>query len=325
VTDAHEISGERVTTRLRRLIATGCVAMPGAYNALTARQIARAGFGAVYVSGAGLANATAGVPDVGLLSLAEVTRLSAYVAAAVDVPVLADGDTGEFYREPRVSATTCHAAADCPERQQPERGLGSGGAPLQVTVAETVVEFERAGVAGIHIEDQVFPKRCGHVAGKEVVAAVDMATKIRAAVAARMDPEFLIIVRTDARALEGIEAAVERARLYLDAGADAIFPEAMQTAEEFATFAARVDGPLMANMTEFGRGPLLGVKELNAMGYRMVIFPQTALRVAMRAQAECLRDLERHGTQREWLERMQTRTELYDLLGYDPEKEWKGW
>jgi methylisocitrate lyase len=265
--------------------------MPGAYNALTARQIVAAGFEAVYVSGAGLANATVGVPDIGLLSLEEVARLAGYVAAAVRVPVLADADTG------------------------------FGGPAM---AAKTVRAFEAAGLAGLHIEDQVFPKRCGHLAGKEVVPAREMVKKIRAALAARRSPDFVIIARTDARAVEGMDAAIERARAYLDAGADAIFPEALRTAAEFAEFAKRVDAPLMANMTEFGQGPLLSVAQLAKTGYRMAIFPQTALRAGMRAQAACLNDLKRRGTQRGWVRRMQARAELYELLEYDPGKEWKG-
>lgn len=279
------------STRLLRLIAAGCVPMAGAYNALTARQAARAGFQAIYVSGAGLANATAGVPDIGLLSRDEVALLAGWIARAVDVPVLVDADTG----------------------------FGDA-----VAAARTVRHFEDAGVAGLHIEDQVFPKRCGHVGGKEVVPAAEMIRKIRSAARARRDAKFLIVARTDARAVEGLGAAVDRARRYLDAGADAIFPEALQTSGEFATFARRVSAPLLANMTEFGRGPLLTVRELADMGYRMVIFPQTALRVAMRAQEAALRELARRGTQRGFLRRMQTRQALYDLLDYDPTREWTG-
>jgi methylisocitrate lyase len=291
---ARNMNGRGVakTTRLRRLLrGDGCTAMPGAYNALTARQAARAGFAAVYASGAGLANATAGVPDIGLLTADEVARLAGYIARAVDVPVLADADTGF-------------------------------GGPAKV--ARTVRLFERAGLAGLHLEDQVFPKRCGHVAGKEVVPTGEMVRKIEAAAAAREDRDFVIVARTDARGVEGFDAAVERARRYVEAGADAIFPEALRTAAEFRAFAKQVDAPLVANMTEFGQGPLLSVRQLGAMGYRLALFPQTALRVAMAAQARCLRDLWRSGSQRTWIDRMQTRQELYELLDYDPEKEWVG-
>ncbi len=275
----------RKTTMLRHMIRDGCVAMPGAFNAATARLIERAGFPAVYVSGAGLANATAGVPDTGLLTLAEVAQLAGYIARAVKIPVLADADTG------------------------------FGG--LRET-ARAVREFERAGLAGMHIEDQVFPKRCGHLAGKEVVPVKSFCKKIRAAVRARSDPDFLIVARTDARSVEGFDAAVQRAEAYLDAGADAIFPEALESEREFREFAKRIRAPLMANMTEFGRSPLLSVRRLAAMGYRMVLFPLTAFRAAMHTEAACLRDLKRNGSQGPWLSRMQTRAELYELLGYDP-------
>ena len=275
----------RKTTMLRHMIRDGCVAMPGAFNAATARLIERAGFSSVYVSGAGLANATAGVPDTGLLTLAEVAQLAGYIARAVKIPVLADADTG------------------------------FGG--LRET-AHAVREFERAGLAGMHIEDQVFPKRCGHLAGKEVVPVKSFCQKIRAAVRAKSDPDFVIVARTDARAVEGFDAAVRRAEAYLDAGADAIFPEALESEREFREFAKRIHAPLMANMTEFGRSPLLSVRRLAAMGYRMVIFPLTAFRAAMHTEAACLRDLKRSGSQHPWLARMQTRAELYDLLGYDP-------
>jgi methylisocitrate lyase len=261
--------------------------MPGAYNAATGLLIERAGFEGVYVSGAGLANATAGVPDIGLLTLAEVTQLAGYIARAVKVPALVDADTG------------------------------FGGAE---NAARTVEEFERAGIAGMHLEDQEFPKRCGHLEGKSLVSVEEMVEKIRAAVGARRDRDFVIIARTDARAVEGFDAAVERAKAYLKAGADGIFPEALQTRGEFREFAKLVDAPLMANMTEFGRSPLLGVKDLAALGYRIVIFPQTAFRVAMGASEKMLRDLKRRGTQKAWLDRMQTRQDLYDLLGYDPKK-----
>jgi methylisocitrate lyase len=170
----------------------------------------------------------------------------------------------------------------------------------------------------MHLEDQVFPKRCGHLAGKEVVSVEEMTEKLRAAVQARSDPDFLIIDRTDARAVEGFDEAVKRAKAYLDAGADGIFPEALETPREFREFAKKVQAPLMANITEFGRSPLLSMGQLAKAGYRMVLFPLTAFRVSMHAAEECLRDLRRRGTQRSWLDRMQTRRELYELLGYDP-------
>ena len=259
--------------------------MPGAFNAGVARLVERAGFAAVYVSGAGLANGAGGVPDIGLLGLAEVANLAGRVASAVRIPAVVDADTGF-------------------------------GGPKDA--AKAVQRFERAGLAGLHIEDQLFPKRCGHLGGKELVSARQMVRKIGAAARARRNKDFFIIARTDARSVEGFDAAVARARLYLEAGADAIFPEALETSGEFRRFAQEVQAPLMANMTEFGRGPLLSVRQLESMGYRMVIFPMALFRVAMKAAEKCLCDLKRGGTQRQWLGRMQTRAQLYDLLEYDP-------
>jgi methylisocitrate lyase len=273
------------TARLRELIAKDCVMMPGVPNAAMARQVEQAGFDAVYISGAGLANATAGVPDIGLLTLTEVARLAGYVASAVKIPAIVDADTG------------------------------FGGAE---NVARTIRELENAGLAGCHLEDQEFPKRCGHLAGKSIVDAKEMAGKIKAAADARRDRDFLIIARTDARAVEDFEGAVKRARTYLKAGADAIFPEALQSADEFRDFAKEVKAPLLANMTEFGKSPLLPFDELAGYGYRMVIYPMSAFRVAMKASGEFLGDLKKRGTQKSWTDKMQTRKELYELLEYDP-------
>jgi methylisocitrate lyase len=278
--------------QLRQLIAGEPVMLPGVPNAVIARQVERAGFDAVYISGAGMANATAGVPDIGLLSMTEVVRLAGYVANAVTIPAIVDADTG------------------------------FGGAE---NVARTIRELEKAGLAGCHIEDQEFPKRCGHLAGKSVVDVAEMTGRIKAAVSARRDEDFMIIARTDARAVENFEGAVERARRYLGAGADAIFPEALQNADEFKAFAREVKAPLLANMTEFGKSPLLSFQELSDFGYRMVIFPQSAFRVSMEASEEFLRDLKRQGTQSGWIKKMQTREQLYELLDYDPAAEsWKG-
>ena len=278
--------------RFRQLIAQGPVMLPGVPNAAIARQVERAGFDAVYISGAGMANATAGVPDIGLLSMTEVVRLAGYVASAVTIPAIVDADTG------------------------------FGGAE---NVARTICELEKAGLAGCHIEDQEFPKRCGHLAGKSVVDLDEMTGRIKAAVNARRDQDFMIIARTDARAVENFDRAVERSRRYLEAGADAIFPEALQNADEFKTFASEVKAPLLANMTEFGKSPLLSFQELADFGYKMVIFPQSAFRVSMKASEKFLRDLKKAGTQSGWIEKMQTRGELYKLLDYDLAAEsWKG-
>ena len=278
--------------RLRELIAQGAVMIPGVPNASMARQVEQAGFDAVYVSGAGMANSTAGVPDIGLLWRDEVVRLASYVAHAVRIPTIVDADTG----------------------------FGEGDA-----VAQTIRQLEKAGLAGCHIEDQEFPKRCGHVEGKTIVDARMVVARIKAAVAARENKDFLIIARTDARADEGLDGAISRANEYLDAGADAIFPEALQSAEEFVDFAQEIDAPLMANMTEFGKSPLLTFQELSDFGYRMIIFPQSAFRISMKASEKFFAALKKAGTQNDCLDQMQTRQELYDLLDYNPaEDEWKG-
>jgi methylisocitrate lyase len=278
--------------RLRELIAKGAIMMPGVPNASMARQVEHLGFDAVYVSGAGMANATAGVPDIGLLTLTEVAQLAGYIARAVKIPAIVDADTG------------------------------FGGSE---NVARTIRDLEAAGLAGCHIEDQEFPKRCGHLAGKSLIDGEEMTERIKVAVAARRDPDFMIIARTDARAVEDFDRAVDRAQRYKEAGADAIFPEALQSADEFRDFARKIDLPLLANMTEFGKSPLLSFKELAGFGYRMVIFPQSAFRVSMKATEALLRALKEGGTQKEWLDQMQTRQELYKLLDYDPGAEqWLG-
>jgi methylisocitrate lyase len=278
--------------RLRELIAKGAIMMPGVPNASIARQVERLGFDAVYVSGAGMANATAGVPDIGLLTLTEVALLAGYIARAVKIPAIVDADTG------------------------------FGGSE---NVARTIRELEAVGLAGCHIEDQEFPKRCGHLAGKSLIDLDEMTGRIKAAVAARRDPDFMIIARTDARAVEDFDRTIDRAQQYVAAGADAIFPEALQSADEFREFARKIDVPLLANMTEFGKSPLLSFTELAGLGYRMVIFPQSAFRVSMKATESLLRALKEGGTQKEWLDQMQTRQELYKLLDYDPAAEqWLG-
>ena len=266
--------------------------LPGVPNAALARQVERLGFDAVYVSGAGMANATAGVPDIGLLTLTEVAQLAGYIARAVKIPAIVDADTG------------------------------FGGSE---NVTRTIRELEAAGLAGCHIEDQQFPKRCGHLAGKSLIDTEEMMEKIKTAVAARRDPDFMIIARTDARAVEDFDRTVERTQRYSEAGADAIFPEALQSAEEFRDFASEIDLPLLANMTEFGKSPLLSFTDLAGFGYRMVIFPQSAFRVSMKTSEEFLRALKESGIQKGWLDKMQTRQKLYELLDYDPTAEkWLG-
>jgi len=273
--------------RFRELLDRQTLVLPGAFNALTAMQIERAGFPALYVSGAGL-SAARGLPDIGLLSLTEVLSDAATIANAVTIPAIVDVDTGF-------------------------------GPPL--VVIKAVKEFEQAGLAGIQIEDQELPKKCGHLPGKRLVSTSDMVNKICAASDARRDHDFFIIARTDARAVEGLDAAVRRARAYIDAGADAIFPEALESADEFRTFARQLikaggKAPLVANMTEFGKTPYLSVSEFEELGYRLVLFPVTALRIATKAIDQLLAELRNRGSQRDLLEQMQTRQQLYDLLRY---------
>ncbi len=268
--------------RLRTAWAAQTIAIPGVFNALVARMAERLGFSAIYLSGAAL-SAAAAVPDIGLMTLTEFVEQAHTITQATSVPLLCDADTG----------------------------FGEA-----LHVERTVRLFESAGVAGIHLEDQQMPKRCGHLSGKALVAPEVMAAKLRAAVAARSDPDFVIIARTDARGVTGFDDAVQRARLYLAAGADAIFPEALETVDEFAAFARAVQAPLLANMTEFGRSPNLDVATLAGLGYRMVLFPLTALRVALHAAQATLTAIHQHGHQRDCLANMLTRAELYDLLGY---------
>lgn len=269
--------------RLRAAWQAGPIMIPGAFNALTARLAERLGFRAVYLSGGALSAGWAGLPDIGLLTQTEFAGQAAVLARATALPVLCDADTG----------------------------FGEA-----IHVERTIRLYEEAGAAGLHLEDQVLPKRCGHLSGKSLVDPPTMAARIRAAVAARRDPDFVVVARTDARTVEGFDAAVDRARAYLAAGADMIFPEALESAEEFARFAREVPAPLLANMTEFGRSPLIPFDELASMGFRAAIYPLTAFRAAMRAAEETLKALRDQGTQRGLIDRMQSRAELYDLLGY---------
>ncbi len=268
--------------RLRHAWESGTVVLPGVFNGLVARMAEQIGFQAVYLSGGAL-SAAAGVPDIGLLAVTEFVDQARSITQATSLPLLCDADTG----------------------------FGEA-----LNVERAVHLFEAAGAAGIHLEDQQLPKRCGHLTGKQLVEPEVMAAKIRAAVAARNDRDFVVMARTDARSVNGVDDAVHRALLYLDAGADAIFPEALETEEEFLAFARAVNAPLLANMTEFGRGPNLDVATLSKFGYRMVLFPLTALRAALFAARDTLSQLRAKGHQRDLLARMLTRMELYDLLGY---------
>ncbi len=260
------------------------VVMPGVYNAILARLVQYHGFEAVYISGAGVTNSLLGLPDHAFITLPEMAQVCSYITSVISIPAVADADTGY-------------------------------GEALQV--ARAVQMLERAGLAGIHIEDQLNPKRCGHLEGKELIPTEAMVARIRAALRARENPDFVIIARTDARAVEGLQGAIDRARAYADAGADAIFPEALQSPDEFERFARAVPLPLMANMTEFGKTPLISVREFAQLGYKMVIFPMTLFRVMMKAAEHALTALKAEGSQRSLLNAMQTRAELYELLEYE--------
>lgn len=255
---------------------------PGAFSPLVAKLVSEIGFEGVYVSGAVL-SADLGLPDIGLTTLTEVAGRSAQIAAATDLPTLVDADTG--FGEP-------------------------------MSAARTITILEDAGLAGCHLEDQVNPKRCGHLDGKAVVPATEMIKRLRAAVAARRDPNFVICARTDAAGIEGIDAAIDRAKAYADAGADLIFTEALSTPSEFERFRAAVDTPLLANMTEFGKSELVTAQQLSDIGYNMVIYPVTTLRLAMHAVEVGLREIHSAGTQAGLLDQMQHRSRLYELLRY---------
>ena len=256
---------------------------PGAFSPLVAMAIQRQGFDGVYVSGAAL-SADLGLPDIGLTTLTEVAVRGGAIARATDLPALIDADTG----------------------------FGEA-----LNVARTIQTLEKAGLCGCHLEDQVNPKRCGHLDGKSLIAVKAMAEKIRAAVGARHDKHFLIMARTDARATEGLDGAIARAKAYVDAGADAIFPEALADEAEFEKFRKAVKIPLLANMTEFGKSKLLTAKQLSNLGFNMVIYPVTALRLAMKAVEDGLATIKKDGTQAALLKTMQTRAELYELLRYE--------
>ena len=300
-------SGMSQAAKLRLLMDKGCVAMPGSFNGLCARAVAQAGFEATYVSGAAT-SVCAGVPDVGVLSLEHFCRVIREVFDSSGLPVIADADTG------------------------------FGEAEM---VRRTVIDYARAGAAGLHLEDQKFPKRCGHLDGKELVPSDHMVEKVEwAAKAARElgeggKPGIIVCARTDGKGVEGFDAAVVRARAYVAAGAEMIFPEGLASEEEFAEFAAAMNPPgahastghnrvyLLANMTEFGKTPLIPLSKFQAMGYSCVIYPVSLLRTAMGAVSRALVQLKREGTVAGFVDEMQTRQELYGLVGYKPGVPWE--
>jgi methylisocitrate lyase len=268
---------------LREAVTGSTIQVPGAFNALVGRLIEQAGYDAVYLSGAALSAGTMALPDVGLFTLTELVAHTSYLARSVSIPVIVDADTG----------------------------FGEA-----MNVERTVGELEVAGAAAVQIEDQRLPKRCGHLSGKVLVETAEMCAKIRAATAARNDPSLVIIARTDARGVTSVDDAIIRAKAYLEAGADWIFPEALRGPEEFERFAREIEAPLVANMTEFGQSPLLTLDELADLGYAAVLYPVTMMRVAMRGVEAALAILADEGTQKSLLDLMQTRQELYDMLGY---------
>ncbi|GER24300.1 2-methylisocitrate lyase [Zafaria cholistanensis] len=269
---------------LRELLVPGTARQfPGAFNPLSARLIQEKGFDGVYISGAVLAN-DLGLPDIGLTTLTEVATRAGQIARMSDLPAIVDADTG--FGEP-------------------------------MNVARTVQELENAGLAGCHIEDQFNPKRCGHLDGKNVVDLDTMAKRIAAAADARRDPNFLIMARTDVRAVEGLDAAIERAKALVDAGADAIFPEAMKDLSEFEAVCRAVNVPVLANMTEFGKSELFTRAQLADAGVAIVIYPVTLLRSAMGAAERVLDALAHEGTQESGVDAMLTRARLYELVDYE--------
>ncbi len=285
--------------RLREMMDRGCVAAPGAFNGLVARAAKKAGFEALYVSGAAV-SASAGLPDVGLVTQEGFCRVIGEVSRASGLPVLADADTG----------------------------FGEG----EMT-ARTVWEYARAGAAGLHVEDQVFPKRCGHLDGKALVSIEHMQEKVHSAAKARdahTAGHFVVCARTDARGVDGMDAAIERAKAYVDAGADMIFPEGLASESDFEQVAKALKGHgsargpyLLANMTEFGKTPQISVGRFAELGYSIVIFPVSSLRSAMGEVERLFAGLKRDGHVGASLERMQARKDLYGLLGYEPGTEWE--
>jgi methylisocitrate lyase len=280
MTDPSRSAGERLRAAVQ---AERPLQVAGAINAYFARLAEQAGFRALYLSGAGVANASFGLPDLGITNLGDVAEETRRITAATGLPLLVDVDTGF--------------------------GEAFG-------IARTVRELTRAGAAGMHLEDQVSAKRCGHRPGKQLVAAAEMADRVTAAVDARTDPAFVVMARTDALAVEGLDDALDRVRRYVDAGADMIFAEAVTTLDEYAAFVAAAGVPVLANITEFGQTPLFSVEELAGVGVSLVLYPLSAFRAASAAARDVYRTLRRDGTQAAVVNRMQTRAELYEVLGY---------
>lgn len=273
------------TSRFREsLESEGILVAPGAYDAASAKLAEQAGAEVVYMSGSSVSTSVHGYPDVGLTTLTEMTDRARRMVTAVDVPVFADADTG--YGNP-------------------------------INVRRTVEEFERAGVAGVHLEDQVFPKKCGHFDGKDVVSTDEMVGKVRAAADARADDDFVVIARTDARAVEGFEAAIERSEAYLAAGADVIFFEAPESVDELEAVADRIDAPLLANMTEGGRTPMLTAAELDELGYDIALFPATGFKAVLKTLQDVYGEIADSGTQQNVLDELVTWEGRNEITGLD--------
>jgi methylisocitrate lyase len=270
--------------RLRTAVSNATLQVPGAPFALAGRLIEESGYSAAYVSGAAFSAGSLCMVDEGLFTLTELVEHVRRLTAAVTIPVIVDADTG----------------------------FGAGG-----NVERTVFELEAAGAAAIQLEDQQLPKKCGHLSGKQLEPPEEMTAKLRAACGARVDPDTVIIARTDARGVTDLDDAIARAKLYLDAGADWIFPEALTSRDEFAQFAAAVQCPLVANMTEFGKSPILNIDDLADLGYAAVLYPVTLLRIALKAMEAALVTIATDGTQADLVDLMCTREELYEILEYD--------
>lgn len=267
---------------LRKIIKEDFCVAPGVFNGMSAVLATRAGFNALYLSGSGIAGSM-GLPDLSVTTLTEVAEEVRRIVSVTPLPLIVDVDTG----------------------------FGE-----TINVVRTTRVIEQAGASAMHLEDQVLPKRCGHLNGKRIVPEDEMILKIKAAVSARKNRDFIIIARTDARSVNGIDDAIERARQYVRAGADMIFSEALESYEEFERFASEVKSPLLANMTEFGKSPLLSVDELRQIGYKAVIFPLTAFRATLKTMDSIYQDLIERGTQRDFIDRLMTRSQFYDAIGY---------
>lgn len=267
----------------RELMNAGFISIPGVFDGISAILAERAGFKAGYLSGSAVA-AVMGLPDLSVTTLTEVAAEVQKITSITPIPIIVDADTG----------------------------FGE-----TINVSRTVRVLEKAGSAGMHIEDQVLPKRCGHLNGKKIVEQEEMIKKIISATQTRRDPDFVIIARTDARSVNGIDDAIERANSYVEAGADVIFTEALESPDEFRKFAKSVKAPLLANMTEFGKSPIMSSEELKKAGYSMVIFPLTALRATLRTMESVYGKLFREGTQEGFMDMLMTRSEFYSNIGYD--------